>query len=246
MIERIEGIVTDIVKHNDKHNVVTLYTRNRGRMAFLAPVSKSKAGRLRNSIIQPMAVITADLNLRPGKELYPLRQPTALRVWHDIYTNPVKCSILFFITEFCNRFLRQYPADPLMWEYILGALEKLEQARSQRIANYHLAFLIGMGNIAGIEPSAASWEEGEQFDMLSGEMTDKAAPDFTKRRVLLSDEESREVPKILRMKFNNMHHFRMRREERNKLLGHLLDYYTLHLSISREYKTLDVLRELFS
>ncbi|MCH5214888.1 MAG: recombination protein O N-terminal domain-containing protein, partial [Muribaculaceae bacterium] len=51
MIERLEGIVTDLVKHNDTHNVVTLFTRTRGRMAFLVPVGKSKSGKMRNALL---------------------------------------------------------------------------------------------------------------------------------------------------------------------------------------------------
>ena len=245
MIERIEGIVTEIVKHNDKHNVVTLYTRTRGRMAFLVPVGKSKNGRLRNAVIQPMAVVAAEVNIRGGKELYTLRQPTPLRLWHNIYSNPLKSSILFFITEFCNRLLRQYPADELMWEFLLQSLDYLEEARSQKISNFHIAFLIRMSSLAGIEPPARNWEKGDQFDMLTGEMTDRENPEFLRRRILLPEDESSVVPGILRMNLRNMHCFRFTREQRNRLLNRILEYYSVHLSINREYKTLDVLREMF-
>ena len=245
MIQRISGFITDIVRHNDRFNVVTLYTRQRGRMAFMVPVGKSKAGRLRNSSVLPMAVISADINFREGKELYTLRQLSPERLWHDIYSNPLKSSILFFITEFCNRLLRQYPPDEKLWAFITGALEFLEKAPSSLIANFHLAFLVRLAPIVGIEPSAVRWERGDLFDMLSGEMVAGIDSGFLSRRLLITERESSAVPSLLRMNFRNMHFFRFNREQRNKTLDRILEYYSVHLSISRDYKSLDVLREMF-
>lgn len=244
MIERIEGIVTDIVKHNDKHNVVTLFTRQRGRMAFLAPVGKSKSGKMRNATLSLMAVVGADVNIRAGKELYNLSRVEPVRLWHSIYANPVKSSLLFFMAEFCSRLVRQYPADENLWNFLTGALERLEALPTSCIANFNLAFLVRLLPILGIEPSAWIWERGDRFDMLSGEMT---APDFhSNPNNLLPEEESRHVPKLLRINFDNMRWFHFSRAERNHTLSRLLDYYSVHLPIGRDYKSLPVLQSLFS
>lgn len=246
MLERIEGFITDIIRHNDSHNVVTLYTRSRGRMAFLVPVGKSKAGRLRNSVILPLALVEAEVNIRAGKELYTLRQVSPLRLWHDVYSNPVKSSLLFFIMEFANRLLRQMPPDENLWNFMVQALEFLEGASYKKIANFHIAFLIRLASLIGIIPPAFKWERGDQFDMLGAEMIGSHNPDFLRRRVLIPESESRLVPLLLRINFRNMHLFRFSREERNRILDRLLEYYSIHLSLSRDYKSLDVLREMFS
>ena len=246
MLERIEGVITDIIKHSDTHNVVTLYTRQRGRMAFLVPVGKSKSGKMRNASLQLMAVIAADVNIRANKEMHTLRGLTPLTLHHDIYFNPVKSSLLFFITEFCNRLLRQYPADEIMWKYLMHSLDWLDMAPAARIANFHLAFLIGMASVSGICPPADRWEENDRFDMLTGEMVADRHTEFIGRRILLSETESKAVPKILRMKYANMHLFRLSREERNRILERILEYYAVHLSLNKEFKSLDVLREMFS
>lgn len=246
MIERIEGIVTDIVRHNDKHNVVTLFTRRRGRMAFLVPVGSSKTGRMRNAAIQLMAVLTADVNIREGKELYSLRQVQPLRLWHGIYTHPVKSALLFFLTEFCNRLLRQYPADEKLWSYLISALELLDGLEGRSLANFHLAFLIRLLPLVGIEPPAVRWEAKERFDMLSGEMVGADHPDFLRRRVFLSEQESRMIPLLMRMNFRNMTLFHLTTTDRNHILDRLLAYYSIHLPMPTDYRTLPVLRELFT
>lgn len=243
MIERIEGIVTDIVRHNDKHNVVTLYTRSRGRMAFLVPVGKSKSGRLRNAAFSLLAVVSADVNITSGKELFTLRNAEPMRLWHGIYSDPIKGSLLFFLTEFCNRLLRQYPADENLWNYLLQSLEILDSGKGP-ISNFHLAFLIRLLPIVGIEPTVTHWEPDDRFDMLSGEMVSRNHPDFLRRRSYISEDESRFIPLLRRMNYRNMSLFRLNTTERNRILDRLLAYYLVHLPIGAEFKTLPVLRSL--
>lgn len=250
MLERIEGIVLDIVRHNDAHNVVTLYTRQYGRMAFLTPVGKSKAGRMRNSTLMLMAVVSADVNIRPGKELYTLRQVQPERLWHAVYSNPVKTSLLFFLAEFCHKLVRQYPADRHLWAFLLNALETLDDIPRGRVANFHLAFLIRLLPIMGIEPSVSRLEAGDRFDMQKAEMVGPPdlMPEWSRRDVrngsLLTEEESRMVPLLARMNFRNMHLFRFTREQRYIALSAILRYYSLHLPIGGDLKSLPVLREL--
>lgn len=255
MIERVEGIVIDVVKHNDSHNVVTLYTRTRGRMAFLVPVGKSKAGKVRNSVLCLMAAVGADVNLRAGKELHLLRKVEPLKLWHGIYANPVKSALLFFLAEFCQKLVRQYPADENLWSFLFNSLECLEHLPSSRVPNFHLSFLIRLLSIVGIEPSPENWTKGDTFDMYAAEMVPVygryQAVDFKPglgggHRRWLSEEESKYVNVLLRMNYRNMHLFRMSSGDRNRVLDLLLVYYGTHLPVGSEFKTLPVLRELFS
>lgn len=245
MLERIEGILMETVKHNDSYNVVTLYTRRRGRMAFLVPVGKSKAGKMRNAILSPMAVVSADINFRQGKELYTLRQPQPVRLWHCIYSNPVKGALLYFLSEFCSKLIRQYPADENLWRYIMEALETLETMPASQVANFHIAFLVRLLPVVGIEPNIVGYEEGDVFDMISAEMVAKERHSFTRRMALLSDEESRLLPVLMRISYRSMSLYRFTREERRRVLDGILRYYSLHLPIGTDYKTLTVLRDLF-
>lgn len=245
MIEHIEGIVVDIVKHNDKHNVVTLFTRRRGRMAFLVPVGKSKSGRLRNAAVAPMAAVECDVNIREGKELNTLRNLAPLHTWHGIYSNPVKSALLLFLMEFCNRLVRQYPPDERLWHYLTNSLEFLNGADTRATANFHIAFLLRLLPIAGIEPSVGKWSEDLRFDMMSGEMADPGLSGFVRRRQFLNEEESRQICLLARMNFRNLALFRFSRAERYKTLERILEYYSIHLPIGNEWKSLAVLREMF-
>lgn len=251
MLERIEGIVIDIVRHTDRHNVVTLFTRSRGRMAFLVPVGKTNSGRLRNATLQLLAVIDADVNIRPGKDLYTLRAPRPLRLWHGIYSHPLKSALVFFISEFFSRLVRQYPADENLWNFLLSSLEILDSLPSSRVVNFHIAFLVRLLTVVGIRPPVEGWSPGYRFNMLSAEMEPADAELFRRgpsgsRRMILSEDESSFIPTLLRIGFRNMHFYRFTRRQRQEVLSSLLDYYATHLPIGSEFKSLPVLQDLFS
>lgn len=235
----------DIIRHNDSHNVVTLYTRQRGRMAFLVPVGKSKSGRMRNSVLTLMAVVSSDVNVRAGRELYPLRQVSPVRLWHGIYSNPLKSSLMFFMAEFCRNLIRQYPADEHLWAFLLDTLERLDVIDTDRIANFHIAFLRRMLPLVGIEPSVTSWQPGDRFDMISAEMVGETFGIGAGAERRLEEKESRLVPLLLRMSYRNMHRYRFSKEQRRHVLDRVLAYYAVHLPIG-ELKSLAVLRDLFA
>lgn len=246
MIEKIEGFVTDIVRHNDRLNVVSLYTRSRGRMSFLVPVGKSKQGKARNAIITNMACLGADVNIRGGKELYHLSNPTPLRLWNGIYFHPVKSSLLLFMTDFLNRLLRHSPAEPMLWDCIYESLDILDRTPGERIANFHIAFLIRLLPFVGISPSLERTCEDYLFDMLSGSMVDPDLTEGSQRRRLLGHRESEFASKLERMTFDNMHRFRFSRSERKEVLDGILLYYSLHLPIPATLPSLDILHEIFN
>lgn len=246
MVEKIEGLVLDIVRHNDSNNVVTLYTRGRGRVAFLVPVGKSKAGRMRNSSIRLLAWVEAEVNFKPGKELHFLRCVSVSRVWRSLYFNPLKTSLVFFLAEFLNRLLRQSPPDADLWDYIRDSIRTLDGLDERLIANFHIAFLLGLLARAGVLPSPQNYEQGMVFDMQQGVYGYPELILQGRGQVLLTEEESAFIPRLLRMNYRNMNRFRFTRDERNRLLQRLLQYFSLHLPYGDKLKSLDVLRELLS
>ena len=58
-------------------------------------------------------------------------------------------------------------------------------------------------------------------------------------------EEAGRVRPLMRMDFATMHLFRLTREERNRLLEVIEQYYRLHLPAFPELRSLPVLREMY-
>ena len=243
MIEKIEGFVIDVIKHSDRHNVVTLYTRLRGRMSFLSPVSKGKTGRMKNSRIMPLSYISAEVRLKGNKTLQLLPAVAPVVVWRSLYFSPVKSSLVFFMSEFLNNLLRNYPADTALWDYIRESLMFLDEADDLKLANFHIAFLVRMLPFVGITPPISGYSPGSYFNMEKADFI--LNPISRNSSNLLTQADTSFLPRLYRISFINQHRFRFTSATRSRILSLLLRYYSLHLPMPSSLKSLEILHTLF-
>lgn len=248
MTEKITALVLDITRHNDRVNVVTLYTRSRGRVAFLSPAGAGKGNRLRQARLQPLAVIEADVSFRAASELQRLGQFSLHTVWRDIYFDPVKSMMALFLSEFLNKLLRASMPDENLWDYIYESLVLLDNIRGKGLPNFHIAFLSSLLPFMGIQPDTSEYESGDIFDMQSGTFLSGGFASGTgnlRSPYQLRGEEARFVTVINRLNFSNVSRLRLGREERRRILKGLLQYYGVHFPGAGNLKSLEVMREIF-
>lgn len=240
-IEKINCIVTDLTKHSDRHNVVTVFTRERGKVSLLASAGNGKTARIRNAALMPLSVISADINFSSTRELQFLGRFSRPILWKDIYFNPVKSAVALFLSEFLNVYLRQSPPDERLWDFIVVAIDTLDKTGSG-IANFHLAFLIEFLSYAGIRPDLTDWRPDAWFDLQGGAMT--IFPPAHRNYI----EPSRVgiLPILARMNLRTARVFHFSATQRRQLLQTLLHYYSLHFPGMGSLKSPEVLAEVFS
>lgn len=240
-LEKITGIVTDIVHHSDRHNIISLYTRSHGRIAFLSAAGSTRSARLRNAALMPLSVISADINIHANRELQKLGQFSRPILWKDIYFNPVKSSLAIFLSEFINAYTRQAGPDHELWDFILHAIRTLDDAQ-RGLANFHLAFLMEFSTYSGIRPDISDWRPGSWLDLRGGSIS-ILPPTHSDR---LNPDQTALMPLLSRMNLRTAPLFRFNAEQRRMLLRHMLKYYALHFPGIGSLKSPDVLSEVFS
>lgn len=240
MQEKITGIVLSVVRHSDTKNIITLYTRERGRLSLLSPTGNGRASRLRNASLQLMSVVESDIKILPSRELQFLGRFSPHVVWRSLYFNPVKSSILLFLSEFLNALMRESAPDANMFDFIVAALRLLDLSEG-RLGNFHIAFLISLLPLAGIEPDVASISSGSFFDLREG--TFRNFP--PNHNDFLEPQQARLIPLLSRMNMANYSRFRFNVEERRALLSGLLRYYSVHFPGTGNLKSPGVLADIF-
>ena len=112
---------------------------------------------------------------------------------------------------------------------------------SEGYANFHLVFMIRLSMFLGFFPNLESYEPGACFDLRSGcfSTTVPPHPDY------IQADEAEAMVGLMRLSFTTMRLFRMSREQRNRCVDVILDFYRLHIPAFPELKTLGVVRELF-
>lgn len=243
MLERIEGLVIDTVRYSDRFNIVTLYTRTRGRVSFLSPVGTGRNGRLRNARLLPLSAVSADVRFVATRSLQTLGAVIPATIWRDLYFDPAKSAVTMFITEFLNAFLRQSEPDEALYDYIMASVRALDSAGPRACANMHIAFLTGLLPHAGILPSLDDARPGARqwFDMREGTLSNYPP---THRDIVDWGCTSR-LPLLLRITTANCGHYRFSRDERRKVLDTLLRYYAVHYPGLGTLKSPDILAETF-
>lgn len=240
MEEKILAIVLNTVKHSDRHNIMSVYTPTHGRISFIVSAAGSKATRIRNARLQPLSIVELTARIKNGKELHSFTQVSPVVVYRDLYYNPIKNVLGIFIAEFLNRLLRDTIADRKMWTFIADSLQLLDRLPNG-IANFHIVFLHSMATFCGISPDISNYDENHFFDMQAGTYTSK----LPAHKAYIGGEEAK-IPVILeRMNYTNMHLWKFSRNERNRIIEGILNYYEIHIPGMAKMRSLDVLRQIF-
>lgn len=241
MKRNVHIIVLRVLRHNERHNILTAFSLEEGRMAFAVPAGSGRGASRMRALLMPLSEVECVADIKPGREVHLMFEPRATRVLHGLHAHPVKNAVALFVAELLGVLLREGAPDRLLYNYVKNSVEALADMDIKRAANFHLCFLYGLGRFLGIEPDLSDYSDGMVFDMVDSRfrLTAPMHSDF------LNPEQARGVVALSRMTMWNMHLFRLNRHERNELLEGMLRYYALHYSGLGNLRSLDVVRELF-
>ncbi len=240
MQEKLEGIVINVIKYNEKHNIARIYTDKLGMFSFLVRQGTTHAARMRNAMFMPLSMIEFEARMQPGRELGTLYDVRRTAMLQSIYSDPMKNAIAMFLSELLSHTIHEQEQNMVLYSYIKSCIVRLEEEQSS-VANFHICFLYRLGQFIGIQPDIESYRNGYWFNMNEGVFTQ--SPHAGMKTV--PPEQAQVLPLLSRMTFDNMHHFKFNREQRNEILEMILSYYRLHHSTLGTLRSPEVLKQLF-
>ena len=240
MGEKIRGIVINVRKYNDRNCIVTLYTRERGRVSFISAMGNGKASNSRRARLQPLSLIETEVNFKAGSELQRLGAVNNPEMWNDLYFHPVKIAIALFVSEFLYKLLNDTIPDGRLFDFLEKSIRYLDRMKSG-ISNFYIPFLVSMLTFSGIQPDTSQSGQGRVFEFASGSFV----PRQEAKGTFLKDEDGEAVKFVSRINFNNMKCLRLNGANRRQILYGLLNYYSYHFPGLGNMKSPDVLRETF-
>lgn len=240
MLTKTEAIVLRYIKYGDNRMIVDLFTKDRGVLAFAVPISRSGRSKVRRQMFSPLALLDVECDVRPRLRMHRISEARLSCPLPSIASDPYKLSVSLFVAEFLCHVLRGEQQDGRLFDYISDSIRWLDGC-SGRFANFHLVFLMRLSRFLGFYPNLDGYASGSCFDLRAGCFC--AVPPL--HRDYLVPGEAGRMQTLMRMNFATMHLFRMSRDERNRLLEVILDYYRIHVPEFPELRSLSVLRELF-
>lgn len=240
MLTPVHCIAFRTVRLSDSKNLLSVWSREAGRLTFAVPAGSSREARRRRAITAPLGTFEGVCDLRPDRDIHSVRDVMPMAGSAVLNPSPSHGMTALFLAEVLDRLLAACSPEPALSDYLFDSLELLPNLKGRAAANFHLLFLFGLTYFTGIAPDLGDYAGGAVFDLRDGRFR-HAAPvhgdcvDGTGARLLVLLANT-PYSKGGRLPFG--------RDGRNKALDLILHYYSLHLAPVESIKSLEILREL--
>jgi len=240
MIEKSKGIVLHNLKYTDSGVVVQMYTLKSGRQSFLIRGMRKKNSGKKSALLQPLFILDLELYYRKSRDMQVVRDFSVSYSPADIFANIKKTSVAMFLGEVLTSVLREESPNRDLFTFLEDSIIYFDRCRDN-FANFHIAFLAGLGSYLGFEPRSATGTDDIYFDMINGA--------FVPAPPLHGSYAGREISGILAAffssSFENCSNISLNGALRNEVLGTLMNYYSIHLPGLKKIRSLDVLKEVY-
>ncbi len=239
MEARSRAIVLRALRYGDAQMIVDLFTREQGRLSFICRLPKTSKGRIKKQFFQSLSILDIVFDYRTNQNLQHFKDIRLAQPFISIPFDAGKLSILLFLSEFLSYSLRNEQHNEQLYSYVENSLMWLDNAQ-ERFANFHLVFMIRLSMFIGFFPNLDDFHDGWWFDLRNGSFSSVQPlhPDY------LEPVHAKEMHSLMRMTYENMHLFRMNREQRNRCTDIILYYYRLHVPGFPQLRSLDVVKAL--
>jgi DNA repair protein RecO (recombination protein O) len=224
---KTEGIVINYFRHRETSIITKIYTAQFGVQNYIVNSVRKAKPLYSLSLFQPFTIL--DLVVyHKGEGLNRIAEIHCPRPFESITYNVKKSTISLFLAEILSLSLHEEEENPALFEYIIKSIWTFDRM-SKGYHNFHLQFLLRLSRFLGF--GLESPERLFTESMNSGESGNFEVGDIDKTRELLESDFITEIT--------------LSNEERRRILDMIIMYYTIHLGIERDIRSLTVLRSVF-
>ena len=241
MLVRGQGIVLHGIKYSDNSLIVTAYTKEWGRQAYMVNISRSRKSPNRIGLLQPLFFLDFVAWQKETREVQRIKELKTQPVYQSIPFNVVKSTQAIFLAEMLYKTLREQESSPDIYDFIQNSLLFYDLAEGAN-ANFHLWFLFRLTGFVGIMPDMATTGFQGWFDMKKGAVV----PFEPSHPFFINKEATAGLIQLAQLKLDKLPQLKLSGTLRNCLSEKLVEYYQLHFEHLGEIKSLKVLHDVFS
>lgn len=228
-------------RYSDRHDIALGLSREAGPVSFMVSAGTGRRAARQRALLMPMAVVEGELDMAAGRTVGRLADIMPLLHLPAVNANPVKGAVALFMADLLCAVVRDGMADPLLWDFVVAALEALDKLPAARAANFPIVFVARLAGMLGIAPDSATYTRGRILDLRDGVYR----PTAPLHADVATPAESRLIALVCRLGYGDMHRLRLGRDSRNSILDGMLRFITMHHARVDSLKSLPVLRSLF-
>ncbi len=234
-----KAIVLSSLKYSDSSLIVKCYTKEEGLKSYLIRgILKAKKGGLKIAYFQPLTQLKIVASHSNKGSLNSIKEVQVLNPYKTVYKDIVKQSVVMFLSEVLTYAIKEEEKNNPLYQYLESGLNWLDL--NDKIANFHLLFLLNLTRYLGFYPDLSE-KENLGFDLIEGNFTNYTSP-----KNVISGVNFYQFKKLLGINFDGIEKVSFNKQERQVVLKTIIRYFELHLDGFKKPKSLQVLETVFS
>jgi DNA repair protein RecO (recombination protein O) len=239
MLVKTKVIVISALKYSEADLIVKCFTESSGLKTYLLRnILKSKKGKLRTAMFQPLTQLEIEANHKDKGTLESIREAKVLEHYHTLHTHVAKSAIVFFLSDVLRSAIQEEEANPALFEYLTAAISWLDT--HEHIANFHLLFLVKLSRHLGFYP------DDSDLSLTYFNLVDGTFENEERNLYCWSGETINVLKQLLGIHFDALEKVILNQNQRAAFLSMLLQYYELHLHGFKKPRSLAVLNSIFN
>lgn len=239
MVSATPALVLSSLKYGDSSLIVRLFTAKFGLQSFLLKgILGKKKGGLKAGHFQPLTHLDIVGSFGKDGKLGYLREAAIAIPYQSVHADIRKSTVTLFLSEVLSVSIRETEPDEDLFAYLSNAFQWLDH--QDKIANFHIRFLIGLTRFLGIFPDISD-KDLPYFDLREGAFTP-----ILPLNPMLEGPQLHSFVQFLETDFERSAQISMNQALRKELLKALVCYYELHLPGFRKPRSLEVFDAVFS
>jgi len=233
------ALVFSALKYAEADLIVTCFTEDYGLKTYmLRGILKSKKGKLRTSLFQPLTLLQLEAFHKDKGTLERISEAKVLQTYQSLHTEVVKSSIVLFLAEMLKNSIQEEEANSELFAYVTSALQWLDL--HDTVANFHLLFLLKLTTYLGFYPDTSN-AHFPYFNLMEGNFQMQSIGEYCR-----AGEAVETFKGFFGINFDALLVKKTTKNQRFEALNLLLLYYQLHLQGYKKPRSLLVLNQLFN
>lgn len=221
MLHKTRGVVFRFTKYGETSIIVTVFTELFGLQSYIVNGVRSKSGRNKIALFQPLTLLDLVVYHRANANINRIKEVKCLHPYQSIFADIKKSTLSMFLTEVINKTVREESHAQELCEFFITSFVTLDQI-DRNIENFHLIFLIKLSRYLGFGAHNIN-------EVLGARMT--------------SGENEKILTEVIKSEYLDL--TVIKNQQRREILDLILNFYADHIENLGEFKSIQVLREIF-
>lgn len=237
-MELVKAIILKTINYSDTQKIIHVFSKEKGYLNLITPSTVLKR---KNNPIHLMQITEIEYFQNEKGDLHKLRSVSSLSNLPNLYFDIFKMNILLLWGEILNLLLQKEGKNETLFEYITHATEYLNSTQND-VGNFNLFFLYRLISLIGFQINTTSYQEGYVFNIGDGSFY----PSCPNIPYISGPNTAKIIYRFCTCEVEAIKNIPLNREARNILLDIILLFFSTHLNINFNIKSIQVIREVFS